>query len=1835
MHRFYFRVLLVLGMIGLTSEGSFAQVRINEFAAANGETIYDEDGDSSDWVELYNAGDQPVNLAGWSLTNDPRDPRQWIFPETTLDPGTYRVIFASGKNRRDPEGQLHTNFRLNAAGEYLALAGPDGFIEQSFAPQYPSQEVWHADISYGLTEGSDPVITPDTAYRWHVPQNDALGTAWREPGFDDQAWSMGRGGLGYSTGQGDFSVTVYYSDSLEIDSLDDADRIIRAERLRERTVTETHPVINFSGNTSGGNYDDNLVFPGQSEGEDANDFVVVATGTVSIPESGQWTFGLNTDDGARLRIDGEDVIVDDNLHSPRDSLATIELEAGIHTIEALLFERGGGAVIELFAARGSHSSFAARNFHLVGDTESGGLALAGFSSQIDTAVETMQGQASSLYARIPFRRPGGALNALRLTVNHNDGFAAFLNGEEIARRNAPNQLAWNSTAPNALPVEDPVAQSVIALPLSQIEDQLTEENVLAIHLLNASTDDDNALLSVTMDGIQDGSMANRYFAVPTPGEPNNEGVAGFVAKPDFSQAHGFYDAPLTVRINTETADAQIRYTTDGRTPTPDTGRLYEGPIRIDATTPLRAIAYRSGWHHSQTNTATYIFLDDVLRQRRPDGYPASWGGGESGDYQVDPEVVNHPDYRDTIADDLKSVPSISIVTNKDHLFDSREGIYVNPMEQGFSWERPVSVEFIDPSGQEEGFQVNSGLRIQGGYSRSPQNKKFSFRVFFKRDYGPPRLRYPLFGEDAAPDFDSVILRGGYNYSWHAQEGGFGSNIGSADYLRDEFSRRLLFATGEPSARGRHVHVYLNGLYWGLYNLHERPDEAFSASYMGGEKEEWDVIAGGRRGEHNTRVQAGQKEAWNEMIRLAERGGLDDPERYQEIQQYVDLDSLINYMLTIYYTGNRDAPTVIGGSGRPWNFYSSRRRIPEAGFHFYCWDSEWTLEEPSRNVVTFHNGRDNPARVFNQLLDHPEFRLRVADWVHQHFFNSGVFTPEKADELYASLAENIDRAIVGESARWGDKRFSNPRLRDPHWVNEIERIRETYIPVRARNVLRQLKNANMYPEVPAPRFNQHGGRIQPGFSLTMTLEDETGLGLQERTLVDFEDEWHYRDRGAPGSDDWNQILYDDNEWPSGDGLLYVENSSLPFDKNTPLRLGDSAYYFRHHFVINDQADLEEAQLQLRTVIDDGAIIYLNGSEILRLGMPGGDISHDDFAERLVSNASLEGPFEVPSRLLRRGSNVIAAEVHQNNLGSSDIVFGLELALLTPQPEDPDEPTLPIYFTIDGSDPRLSGGEVNPAALRYRQPITLNQTTPVRARTYDNGEWSALNHAVFQVQQPALDSARLRANLRISEIMYNPSAGPDLEFIELYNAHPSETLSLNGLAFTDGIQFVFPPDSLLPPGGFAVVTPSTSPNLKQQWRDYYGLDSSLELYGPYDGRLANEGERLAVSYLPTGEELFDFTYQDARGWPSAADGAGHSLVPKERAFEVPVDGRLDYGGNWRASHLLRGSPGHAEESPDPSLRLNELATNLSGGDWVELRNLSEEAIGLDNWHLSDDRNNLQKWPLPSIECPPQGRVGMDAALDGSPPFELSAAGGTLFLSYLPGEVDQDRVADTVRYKGQDHRQALSRDAAGYWHLALPSQQAPNHGFESPLLISEIHYHPMTDNPEAAETLEFIEIYNASEETLPLSNAQGPYRLDGLGFTFPEGAAIEPGSCILVVGFDPADDQILDRFLDHFASGSTDLRIMGPYQGRLSNRTERIALEKPMVEGVPADTQAWVIVDEVIYADRAPWPESADGEGASLQRHMINGAGRNPSHWQAQAPSPGQVSDVVGIDAWSLYE
>jgi hypothetical protein len=940
-------------------------------------------------------------------------------------------------------------------------------VASEFSPWFPTQ---YPNISYGL--GQDVQVTPLVSNSGpafiFVPTNGALGASWTAAGFDHAAWLKGTNGVGYELSVPGFAVRNIRA-NVGVCDLGTAESVLATPSQQAAVFTANPATLNYLNSGSGAHFGNDATFPGFTVGVDENNFVVEATGILTIPASGPWTFGVNSDDGFRVTLGAQEFSYP-SPRGPGDTFATFNLAAGEHPFRLAFYECGGGSEVEFFAAAGAYTGFDAA-FRLVGDTAGGGLAVKSLPVTGPDAVRSirpliatdvqapMLGHTASAYLRLPFTLADPALfSTLTLRVKYTAGFIAYLNGAEVARRNAPASPQWNSAATASRSISNALSFEDVDL-TSRLDLLQAGSNVLAFQGLSDSASADAFLILAELAENKVLGLTNHYFSTPTPGAVNDTTAFAFVENLKFTPGRGFFDSTnLSVTITSATPDVTIRFTLDGTAPGLTNGLLYAGPLLITNTTLLRATGYRAGFEPTAPETHTYLFLDQVQRQSTNDHY----AGGSSGDYTLNTNITLGSAYRDTFRSDLLNQPTLSITLANEDFFGA-SGLWSNPGGQGSAWERPCSVEYLRPDGQ-KGFAVNCGLRIQGGVSRSGI-AKHSLRLLFKSVYGPGKLAYPLYPDSPVQEFDTLTLHAGFNDHWLW--------VGApAQLLRDLWCRDTQNALGGYGPHGTYAHLYINGLYWGLYNMGEHGDASYAAHYLGGDKIDYDAMSADQ-------VQDGDGNAWAALIAIA-NAGLTNDLAYTNLAQYLDIPNFVDYLLMNFYAANTDWPSH--------NWKAARRRTPGAGFHFFSWDAEWVLgigNDVNTDRTGVSAGDGSPGRLYAALRAHAEFCREFGDHAQKHLVNGGALTATACDARYARRAQEIDRAIVPETARWGG---GYDRLA---WLNEQNRLRTQWFPQRSAILLNQLRNAGLYPQLDAPGFSPLGGLVPPGYPLTLTNPSPAG------------------------------------------------------------------------------------------------------------------------------------------------------------------------------------------------------------------------------------------------------------------------------------------------------------------------------------------------------------------------------------------------------------------------------------------------------------------------------------------------------------------------------------------------------------------------------------------------------------------------------------------------------------------------------------------------------------------------------------------------------------------------
>lgn len=505
----------------------------------------------------------------------------------------------------------------------------------------------------------------------------------------------------------------------------------------------------------------------------------------------------------------------------------------------------------------------------------------------------------------------------------------------------------------------------------------------------------------------------RYFKGGSPGVANGtSAIVGTVEPVHFSVTRGFFNSPFTLALACPTPGATIRFTTNGSPPTELEGFLYTNGVAITANRVIRAAAFKSNALPSVIGTHTYLL-----------GLPAS----------------------------RLRLPALSLVTATNNLYGRTGIMEVNPRnttKRGAAWERPVSVEYVRAE-DNAGFQVDAGLRLQGGdYIRGQYNyrssqlpfSKYSYRLYFRGEYGRGRLEYPLFPETTQRSFDTIVLRAGMNDPTNP-------------FVVDEFVRTLERDCGQPAAVGTFVHLFLNGVYKGYYNPCERIDVDFLRAYHGG-GEKWDLMA--QFGE----VREGDVTAWNALRSAVSNKDLNIRANYQDVVARLDLTNFVDYLCPLIYADNDDWPHN--------NWRAARERAPGGRYRFYDWDSEWAFgsqgHTPTWDTIRNQLSSTSPPwggaeiqRLFLGLKKSAEFRLFFADRVHRHFFNGGALVDDRLRLRWASVTNRMRGVISG---------FNN-------------NVGATWIPQRRRNVLAHLERAGLLASSNAPVITPFGGNVTVG------------------------------------------------------------------------------------------------------------------------------------------------------------------------------------------------------------------------------------------------------------------------------------------------------------------------------------------------------------------------------------------------------------------------------------------------------------------------------------------------------------------------------------------------------------------------------------------------------------------------------------------------------------------------------------------------------------------------------------------------------------------------------------
>jgi len=866
-----------------------------------------------------------------------------------------------------------------------------------------------------------------------------------------------------------------------------------------------------------------------------------------------------------------------------------------------------------------------------------------------------------------------------------------------------------------------------------------------------------------------------YFSNPTPGTGNDQSSAYRLAAGIFyDPPPGIYANPQTVKLSWYDTNAVIHYTLDGSEPD-ENSDVCTGTLNIPNNTVIRTRIWADGYLPGWIETATY-FIGDTF-----------------------------------------TLPVFSLVTDPVNLWDDIQGIYVEgtngitgycseePRNWNQDWERPVSLEYFGISGQRI-LQSDGGIKISGGCSRLAPMKSLAF--FTRNEYGANELRYPFFQEKKDVNWfkDLVFRNSGNDFQYTMMRDGIIQAV-----VKDQMD--IDAQAFEP------VQVFLNGEYWGIHNLREKINEHYIISNYDLPADEVDFI------KNRHEVFSGTDEAYRSLVDFLETNHLSSQENYNHVAERIDIKEYMNYLITQMFFANRDWP---GNNLKYW-----RHRPTEGKWRWILYDLDFAMGiyqfDPAIDMFTFatadtSDNWPNPAwstLLLRRLLENDGFRDQFTRRYMMHL--NTTFQPYKVVQVIDSIYGMVSDVFPTHIARW-----QQPSTMD-QWMSNIEQLRN-FAHLRPDFVWQNMTSyfslgseiflAIEYPDtagtiilnefnVPPGGFQ---GRFVPGYPLDIQVFPASGNKfirweitpgeLIKDTILSRQSVWKYYDAGGYPGNEWNTSGFNDSSWMEGPGELGYGDGS----ESTILNFGPDpenkfiTYYFRKEIELESPPKYTDYSIHLMR--DDGAIIYINGAEVLRVNMPEGDIGFETTASNYVGGADENTYYKYfPDTLyLQSGTNIIAVEIHQSGPASSDISFDMELT--------------GSYF--------ISGDPVQYEGTRL-------SITPTEGVTI---------HPVF------LKSEEL-PNLVINEFMasnqdaYEDEFGEDADWIELFNTEQFD-VNISGYYFTDNLGQPF---KWQIPAGFPEITTIQAGGYIVLFADRDTLQGPIHL----DIKLAAEGEEIGLSAI----------------------------------------------------------------------------------------------------------------------------------------------------------------------------------------------------------------------------------------------------------------------------------------------------------------------------------------------------------------------------------------------------
>jgi hypothetical protein len=1309
------------------------------------------------------------------------------------------------------------------------------------------------------------------------------------------------------------------------------------------------------------------------------------------------------------------------------------------------------------------------------------------------------------------------------------------------------------------------------------------------------------LTDVSQGRKVDGTGDWGFFTQPTPGASNvlNPFFDDYTKPvPHFSVAGGFFTAAVLVDIQNLSSSGAVYYTTDGAVPTANSA-VFTQALEFNTNTVVKARIIAPGRIPGPVLTNTY-FVGEDFQQRglavlSLSGDPADFFGVDSGilvqNYKPDREI-------------------------------------------------PIHLEFYENDGL-LGFHHDAGGSVGGENSWILPQKLLN--ISSRKQYGGGHIEYQIFPDKARTRFEDIILRTSGN-DW------------SNTIFRDGLMQNTASSTADLDMQGfRPVSTFINGVYYGIYNIREKQDKEYAELYHGITADSLDYI------ENDGEIKEGNAEAYQQMVALLDAGVQSDAD-FQNLANICDVRNFTDYIISEIFVANTS-----------WghNIALFRKRSPEAKWRWFPhdYDRGFNPNEAGGTAMEWATSTNGPdwsngpfATLFlRKMLENNAFKESFITRFADHLFvtwNPQWVNP-RIDQHAAWVRNEIPYHVgewAGTSSSYGD---GIPSVQ--FWENEVAKLktfdqqRNAFMFDNLAQFFSLAGTSGLNVQVSDPAHGQvrlHDMPFLPAYPwfgkyfqnrpFTLTAEARPGFNFVrwEKTsdssalLLAAGSNWKYRDTDTAPSDDWKLTSFDDSGWSEGPAQLgYGDN-----DEVTILNFGSDpnnkipTYYFRQKFVADDPSGL--TQLIVRLIADDGAVVYLNGQEVWRQNMPGGTIDFNTLASGTIGAPGENAWNEqsIPASALMPGENTIAVEVHQAVANSSDVSFDLE-----------------IRSVFGGSQQILSTEPVLTTSIPDANPINL------RAVFESNGNCGILPDTIRQNLTLTQACSPYDA---VSDVVVLPSVtltvenGVEIRFPEGANLWVLGDLQIHGTA-NDPVLIKSLPNGQAWGGIFLKNTTGKS---KMQYLSLENASAGTHrIYFPaaisaYHADMELDHLTLTkVTDNPIFARFSDVTLTNSN-IRSVVTGDGINLKQGKGRVEnctftalgtlLPDMDAIDFDGI--TDGMMRNNVIHDFRGDNcDGLDIGEQCHNLLiEGNFIY--HCFDKGISVGQQSTATIRNNTIAYTAIGIALKDQSPVIVDHCTlfgnqTGIAAYEKNAGslGGNGIISncivsnvaFDPFNADSlsslnvsnclsgtDTLTGTGNLTADPHfvnptqynfnlMPGSPALGAGNDGADLGANPMPDYSGQPQVMFSEILYHDTLTTTD-----EFLELHNPGSQPVEL----GGYTLFGaLDYVFPTGASIAPGEYLVV------------------ARDAAKFPANAPYQvfqwasGKLADEGEKILLYDA----------TGLLVDFVRYNNHAPWPEVNTMFGKSLELASVDLDNHFASSWQPSGPwggTPGGQSNSVGTNS-----